>query len=131
MLNKGIKGNQVLVVGEADTAISAGSGTLRVLATPRMAALMEETCWRSVADCLEEGDTTVGASLALKHLAPTPVGMKVRCESELIGAEGRKLTFAVTVQDEAGMVGEAEHERVIVSADKFQSKADGKGNPAG
>ena len=45
MLEAGIKGYQELTVTEGDTAKAHKSGTLDVLATPRMAALMEETAW--------------------------------------------------------------------------------------
>ena len=126
MLETGIKGYQELTVTEGDTAKAHKSGTLDVLATPRMAALMEETAWRSVAGELEEGMGTVGIKLDLGHLAPTPVGMKVWCESLLTGVDGRKLTFSITVFDGAGKIGEGLHERFIIEETKFQAKADKK-----
>ena len=126
MLEAGIKGYQELTVTEGDTAKAHKSGTLDVLATPRMAALMEETAWRSVAGELEEGMGTVGIKLDLGHLAPTPVGMKVWCESLLTGVDGRKLTFSITVVDGAGKIGEGLHERFIIEETKFQAKADKK-----
>ena len=126
MLEAGIKGYQELTVTEGDTAKAHKSGTLDVLATPRMAALMEETAWRSVAGELEEGMGTVGIKLELGHLAPTPVGMKVWCESLLTGVDGRKLTFSITVFDGAGKIGEGLHERFIIEETKFQAKADKK-----
>ena len=43
MLDTGIKGYQEITVTTEDTAKVHKSGTLQVLATPRMAALMEET----------------------------------------------------------------------------------------
>ena len=126
MLEAGIKGYQELTVTEGDTAKAHKSGTLDVLATPRMAALMEETAGRSVAGELEEGMGTVGIKLDLGHLAPTPVGMKVWCESLLTGVDGRKLTFSITVFDGAGKIGEGLHERFIIEETKFQAKADKK-----
>ena len=126
MLEAGIKGYQELTVTEGDTAKAHKSGTLDVLATPRMAALMEETAWRSGAGELEEGMGTVGIKLDLGHLAPTPVGMKVWCESLLTGVDGRKLTFSITVFDGAGKIGEGLHERFIIEETKFQAKADKK-----
>ena len=126
MLEAGIKGYQELTVTEGDTAKAHKSGTLDVLATPRMAALMEATAWRSVAGELEEGMGTVGIKLDLGHLAPTPVGMKVWCESLLTGVDGRKLTFSITVFDGAGKIGEGLHERFIIEETKFQAKADKK-----
>lgn len=126
MLEIGIKGYQELTVAESDTAKAHKSGTLDVLATPRMAALMEETAWKSVAGELEDGMGTVGIKLDLGHLAPTPVGMKVWCESVLTGIDGRKLTFSITAFDEAGKIGEGIHERFMIEEAKFQSKADKK-----
>lgn len=126
MLEVGIKGYQEFVVTEKDTAKTHKSGTLDVLATPAMVALMEETAWKSVAKELEPGMGTVGISLNIKHLAPTPVGMKVWCESLLDEIDGRKLVFSLTVFDETGKVGEGIHERFIIEEEKFQKKADKK-----
>lgn len=126
MLEVGIKGYQEFVVADKDTAKVHKSGTLRVLATPAMVALMEETAWKSVAEELEQGKGTVGTSLNIKHLAPTPVGMKVWCESLLNEIDGRKLVFSISVFDESGKVGEGIHERFIIEEEKFQSKADKK-----
>lgn len=126
MLQAGLKGYQEITVTMEDTAKVYKSGTLEVLATPRMAALMEETAWKSVAKGLDEGMGTVGIHLELEHLAPTPVGMKVYCESVLEKAEGRKLTFSITARDEKGEIGKASHERFIVEEEKFQNKANQK-----
>ena len=60
------------------------------------------------------------------HNAPTPVGMMVRCESELTAVDGRKLTFSAVMYDDAGEVGRATHERFIIQNEKFQKKADAK-----
>lgn len=126
MLETGIKGYQEFVVSEKDTAKVHKSGTLNVLATPAMIGMMEETSWKSVAEQLEPGMGTVGVSLNVKHLAPTPVGMKVWCETLLTEVDGRKLVFAVIVYDESGKIGEGIHERFIIENEKFQSKADKK-----
>ena len=115
-----------LTVGEEDTALALGSGELRVLATPRLAALMESAAWQSVAPFLDEGETTVGVRLELEHTAATPVGMTVWAESELIAAEGRKLTFNVQARDESGPIGAAVHERAVVKSGRFLEKTYGK-----
>lgn len=91
-----------------------------------MIALIEETCWRSVAQQLEEGQGTVGTLLNVKHLAPTPLGMIVKCESELIEVDGRRIVFSVNVYDETGLVGSGTHERFIINESKFQAKANSK-----
>lgn len=80
----------------------------------------------SVAPCMEPGCQTVGTSLQIKHMAPTVIGGTVVCESELVAMEKRKLVFRVTVSDENGVIGEGEHERFIVNAEKFMEKAKNK-----
>ena len=110
-LETGIRGEQSVLVTAANTAKTMGSGTLEVFATPALVALAEKTCWMSVADALGEGNGSVGTKLELEHTAPTPVGMTVTCESELVAVEGRKLTFKVALHDEKGPVGGGIHER--------------------
>lgn len=126
MVTVGIKGRQELKVSEEYSAVAMGSGTLSVFATPAMVALMEKTAWMSVADHLEEGMGSVGTLLDIKHLAATPIGMKVYCESELVEMDGRRLTFSLKAFDERGLIGEGRHERFVVDNLKFQQKTDAK-----
>jgi len=114
------------VVTSELSAATMGSGTLQVFATPALIALIEETAWHSVVPYLEEGQATVGTHLDIAHEAPTPLGMIVTCETELIGIEGRKLIFRAEVRDSCGLIAKGTHERFIIYADKFQAKADAK-----
>ncbi len=125
-METGIKFSIEKKVDESMTARVMRSGTLDVFATPAMIALIEETAWKSVADQLEPYMATVGTNLNVDHLAPTPVGMKVRCETELKAIDGRKLVFDVAVYDETGLVGKGTHERFIINEEKFQAKANSK-----
>ena len=125
-LETGIRGEQSVLVTAANTAKTMGSGTLDVFATPALVALAEKTCWMSVADALGEGNGSVGTKLELEHTAPTPVGMTVTCESELVAVEGRKLTFKVALHDEKGPVGGGTHERFVINNAKFAAKAEAK-----
>ena len=87
-----------------------------------IAALMEGAACESIAPYLAEGETSVGVSLQLFHTAATPVGMEVRAESVVTAVDGKKITFTVTAYDEAGEIGHAQHERVIVKAERFLEK---------
>ena len=122
----GIKNVIEIEVNDDNTAAAMGSGTLAVFATPAMIALIEETAWRSVEPYLEDGQCTVGTKLDVSHLSPTPVGMAVKCETELVGVDGRCLKFKAEVFDETGLIGTGTHERFIVYSEKFQTKAGGK-----
>ncbi len=126
MLEVGIKGHQEMTVTEEFTAKSMGSGVMDVYATPAMLALMEKTAFTSVADQLNEGCGSVGIRVEIEHVAPSPVGMKITCDSELIEIEGRKLIFSVEAYDEAGLIGKGIHERFIIESEKFQQKTDKK-----
>ena len=121
-----IKNKIEMVVGTDNTAEKMGSGELPVLSTPAMVALIEETCWKSVKNLFGEGRSTVGTKLEVSHLSPTPVGMKIWCESELLDEGDRQLQFRVKVYDETGLIGEGIHERFVVENDKFMKKAEAK-----
>ena len=115
--------NQIkTTVTENDTAKVFGSGELLVLATPRMIALMEECSYKCISADLDEGASTVGTSLNVKHLSATPVGMEVTVEAEISEIDGRRVCFLVKAYDECGLIGEGTHERFIVFSEKFTQK---------
>ena len=110
------------IVTESNTALSVGSGSLKVYATPAMLALIEKAACEALNGSLDESETTVGTLLNVKHIAATPIGMKVSATAELIERDGRKLVFNVTASDECGVIGEGVHERFIVNSEKFINK---------
>lgn len=122
----GIKNQIKKTVVEGLTAKVMGSGRLDVFATPAMVAMMEEAAHTSVEAELEEGQGTVGTSMTVSHIAATPVGMEVTCESKLVEVDGRKLVFEIKAMDEAGLIGEARHERFIIENEKFLAKTNAK-----
>lgn len=119
----GLKGRAESVVTEHNTAISAGSGTLPVFATPWMCALMEQAAWTAIAPALAEGESTVGTKLSISHSSATPVGLRVWAESEVTLVEGKRVEFKVAAYDEAGLIGEGTHERFLVTNERFLAKA--------
>ena len=124
-LHPGLSAEVELTVSDADTAIAIGSGTVPVLATPRVVALCEETSVRAVENDLAPGTTTVGMRVQLDHLAPTAVGQTVSCEATLESVAGRRVTFTVSVNDARGLVAAGKITRVIVDTERFLEKANG------
>lgn len=119
----GIKHECSVVVTEELTASKVGSGLLPVYATPSMIALMENTSAECVQPYLEEGQGTVGTAVDIKHIAATPVGKTVRCESELKEIiNGRKLVFEVNAYDDKGLIGTGVHKRAIINNKDFMAK---------
>lgn len=119
----GMKARVEDFVTQENTAISAGSGTLPVFATPFMCALMEKAAWMAIAPGLNEGDSSVGTKLSISHLSATPVGLNVWAESEVTAVDGKRIEFKVSAGDEKGLIGEGTHERFIVTNERFLSKA--------
>lgn len=128
MITTGNKNIIEITVIENDTARVFGSGELEVLATPRMIALMEECAYKCIASELENGQSTVGTLMNVKHLSATPIGMKVRAEAEVTEVDGRRIVFNVKAYDEAGIIGEGTHERFVVLGEKFTEKTYAKLN---
>ena len=118
-MKEGIKFNQRKKVTLEDSAKKHGSGTLEVFATPAMIGFIENTCKNSVDELLEQGFTTVGTEVSIKHIKSTPIGMEVSCTSELIEVKGKKLVFSVEVTDEKGKIGEGIHKRYVVNSEEF------------
>ena len=125
-METGIIGTKTIIVAEEQTARHLGSGDLAVFGTPYMIALMEGTARCSVAPYLEETQGTVGTLVNVKHVAATPVGMEVRCESKLIEVDRKRLVFEVKAYDACGLIGEGIHERFIIDNQKFMQKANAK-----
>lgn len=121
-LKPGIKAEQTELVTDKNTAMAYGSGGVAVYATPAMIGLMEKAALSAVDPLLLEGMATVGTELNVKHLAATPVGMKVTAQAELLQVEGKRLVFKVEAFDEKEKIGEGTHERYIINLAKFLAK---------
>lgn len=125
-IETGVKNTKELTVTDELTAAKMGSGLAPVYATPCMIALIEGTAAESVETFLEEGQGTVGTKVEVEHLAATPIGMKVRCETELIEVDRKRLLFKAEVYDETGLVGKGQHERFIIDNARFMEKVQAK-----
>jgi len=129
-LHPGMVAEKNIIVESRHTAAHLGSGGVEVYATPTMVLHMEETSRDVVEKFLGPGKASVGSFVGVRHLAPTPVGMKVRICSELLKVDGRILHFKVEAWDEVEKVGEGEHTRVVIDVDRFHGKLQAKINTA-
>lgn len=112
------------VVTDEMTAKRIGTAGAKILSTPNMLGLMEGAALELAKCYLEEGMTTVGVEAHVKHLASTPVGMKVSAVATLRSIERRKMWFDIEVHDENGKCGEGSHLRIMVQ-NKDRSQKDG------
>jgi fluoroacetyl-CoA thioesterase len=115
-------GMQGTLEWEVTEKLCTTRGDYQVFSTPSMTLFVEMAAQKLAAPHLKPGQGQVGLSVNIRHLAPTPIGKKVRAEVELVGIDRRKLTFKVKVFDEVEQVGEAEHERFVIDVDKYTER---------
>jgi predicted thioesterase len=128
-MTPGLTGEVEIVVQPKDTADAYGNQGVHVLATPRLVSLIEGAAIRAVEPHLEPGAGTVGTRIDLKHLAATPVGMRVRARAVLREVEGRRLVYEVEAFDDVEKVAEGTHERFQVSQARFLERIAQKAAP--
>ncbi|MBW1975773.1 MAG: thioesterase family protein [Deltaproteobacteria bacterium] len=121
-LQAGIKHELSLTTGPEHSARRFFENLPDVFATPFLSGLMEQTCAELVQKHLEPGEQSVGTAMDLKHLAPTPLGMKVTVKAQLTKVSGRQLIFHLEAYDEVEKIGEATHYRFIINAEKFNQR---------
>ena len=122
----GLSGHAELVVSEEHTAPRVGSGRVHVLATPVMINLIEAAALEAVEKLLPAGHQSLGTVLNVRHIAATPVGMRVTATAEVTGVDGRTVRFRVEARDERELIGDGTHERVVVNVAKFDQRVQRK-----
>jgi fluoroacetyl-CoA thioesterase len=125
-LRPGLRGSAKMVVGEEHTASRVGSGAIQVLATPVMINLMEAAALDAMEKHLPAGRQSLGTHLDVSHIAATPVGMRVVAKAEVLEVDGNKVTLRVEALDEAGLIGEGTHKRVVVDVARFDARVQDK-----
>ena len=122
----GLRGSASLTVGDEHTAPSIGSGKVRVLATPVMINLIEAAALAAIEHLLGAGYQSLGTRLDVRHIAATPVGMRVTAFAEVLRVEGRTVYFRVEARDEVELIGDGSHDRVVVNVAKFDQRVQRK-----
>jgi len=129
MIEPGLTGTAELMVGEEHTAPRIGSGKVHVLATPVMINVIEAAALAAIEHLLPAGYQSLGTRLDVRHIAATPVGMKIKGFAEVVSVEGRTVRFRVEARDEKELIGDGTHERVIVNVAKFDERVRHKLGP--
>ena len=122
-LQPGLAATIERVVGDCDTSAAAGTSDVAMLATPSIILFAEQATWAALEGRLPEGMSAVEHRVEISHLAPTPVGAKVKAEAVLEAVEGRRLVFRVSVTDDRGLVAAGRFTRVLVSKERFLERA--------
>ncbi len=115
----GLSARIELQVTEADTAEAFHSGTVPVLATPRLMALCEEaSCRPSTASCPGTAPRWPSGCSSTTWCR-SGVGGTVWAEATLDRIEGRRLVFTLSVSESSGWSGAGKLIRVIVDRAAF------------
>ncbi len=114
------------IVTETNTAFTVGSGEAEVFATPMMIALMENAAYLCLKPFLEEGETSVGIKIDTTHESASPIGLAITARARIIEVNGKIITFEVIASDAFGIIGKGVHQRAVVNAEKFVSRANKK-----
>lgn len=125
-LQPGLSGRAELIVGEEHTAPRVGSGLVRVLATPVMINLLEAAALDALDKHLPPGYQSLGTVLNVRHIAATPVGMKVVAQARISRIENRTVFFDLHAKDATELIGDGTHERVVVNVEKFSQRVQRK-----
>jgi fluoroacetyl-CoA thioesterase len=127
-LEPGATNTLTIMVDESMTADRFGNTGVRVLATPMLVSYFELAAHQLALPALEPGQGTVGSHIDIRHLAATPIGMRVTFRATLTERDGRRLVFRVEADDEHERIGEGTHERFVVDMERFMGRIGAKGS---
>jgi fluoroacetyl-CoA thioesterase len=122
----GLIGKSEMIVKDEDLVRQLGDVPVNVLSTPRLIQLLETAAIEAIHDFIPTDQVSLGTEVKIKHLSATPLGMKVTAHALLKGVEKSRLFFLVDAYDEKEKVAEGEHERVLVSKERFLQRVEKK-----
>jgi fluoroacetyl-CoA thioesterase len=109
-----------LANGVKDAALPA------VLATPVLVAIVENAAFAAIRNSLDSDETAVGTHIDIRHLSPTPAGVRVVGQARVTAVEGRRIVFQVRAADEYGQIGVGTHERVVVPLSRIEAAVEAR-----
>ena len=101
-----------------------------VFATGFMVGLMEWTCLKVLEPHMDPGEGSLGVHIEVSHIAPTVPGQTVTVDAECTKVAGRRVSFHVKAHDGIDMIGEGNHERMIISWTRFVKRVNEKAKAA-
>jgi len=122
----GLIGKSEMVVWKEDLVSKLGDMDVDVLSTPRLIQLLEAAAIEAIKGSIPSEQLSLGTEVKMKHLSPTPLGMKVTAHALLKQVDKNRLFFLVDAYDEKEKVAEGEHERILVSKERFLQKVEKK-----
>ena len=122
----GLNGKSEMVVREEDLVSRIGDVPVDVLSTPRLIQLLETAAIKTIQEFIPPDQLSLGTQVKIRHLSPTPPGMRVVAHALLKEVDQNRLVFTVDAYDEKGKVAEGEHERILIPKERFLQKVEKK-----
>ena len=98
----------------------------RVYGTPYLVGDIERACRDLLLEHADAGEDSVGMEVAVRHLAPTLLGMEVEITATVKAVDGRKVAFEVTAKDEIEPIATSTHTRFVVDVAKTHERLKAK-----
>ena len=91
-----------------------------VMATGYMVGLMELACTQGIMPYVDwPHEQSLGTHVSFSHLAATPPGMTLTIKGEVTAVIGKRIRFKVEAWDGLDKISEGEHERCLITPEKF------------
>jgi fluoroacetyl-CoA thioesterase len=118
----GTTGENRFVVEPRHVIDFADGGMPAVLCTPWLTWFLEHAAREAVLPLLEEGESTVGVQVEVRHLAPTPVGQSVTCRARVVHAEGGLISFQLEAHDQCELIARGFHKLQVIRVERFAQR---------
>ena len=99
---------------------------VQTCALPILINLMEAAALAAAEKLIPAGHQSLGIRLDVRHIAATPVGMRVRATAKIVKVEGRQIDFEVEAHDEKDLIGDGTHQRIVVNVERFDKRVQAK-----
>jgi fluoroacetyl-CoA thioesterase len=124
-LNAGATLQREIAVDRARTVDFLGED-LRLYATPELVRDVEQACLDFLLDHADEGESSVGTAIALRHVGATLLGQTVRIDARVRAVDGRSVDFDFSVREGDEEVAGGTHSRFVVNVARLRAKVHAK-----
>ena len=110
------------IIVDRDRSIGFMGEEGRVYRTPNLVRDIERTCRDLLREHTDPGEDSVGMEIAVRHTAPTLLGMGVDIAATVAAVDGHKIAFAITAKDDVEPIATGTHTRFVVDVKKTHQR---------
>jgi fluoroacetyl-CoA thioesterase len=110
------------IVVDRDRSIGFMGEEGRVYGTPDLVRDIEHTCRDLMLEHADPGEDSVGMEVAIRHTAPTLLGMGVEIAATVTAVDGRKISFEIAAKDDIEPIAAGTHVRFLVDVKKTHER---------